>query len=199
MNKIQILIILLFISFILFILFHSYQLWKQNMSSCSCRKEGMTNINQELENVLSNITIIINTLSNMSNELNKLRDWLVVHNDTLDKKTVEFGMVNISGNLDNMSLELSKISDIASTYSGMMSNSFYRQTISKIANDLGNQSIIVKNASNDLMIWSEWLEQNNRLNEIPGKITHLETILSQLSIYLTSLANHLSTFSQNSL
>lgn len=154
-------------------------------------------MNQELQDILSQLTLMINVLSGMSNELNKLRDWLVVHNDTLDKKTVQFGMVNISGNLTNMSSELSKLSSKASTYSGVIENSLYRQAISKIANDLGNQSIVIQNASNDLMVWSQWLEQNNRLNELPGNITRLETTLSQLSIYLTGLANQLSVFSQS--
>jgi archaellum component FlaC len=153
-------------------------------------------MNQELKDIVSNITVIINTLNGMSNELNKLKDWLVVHNDTLDKKTVQYGMVNISGNLSNISSDISKLSNMANTYAGVVANSFYRQAITKIANDLGNQSIIIQNASNDLMIWSDWLEQNNRLNELPGNITRLEKTLSQLSIYLTGLANQLNTFSQ---
>jgi regulator of replication initiation timing len=192
-HKIGFLIFILIVSFI-FIL--SYQSWKQNVSSCSCRKEGMSVMNQQLQEVLSHITGMINVLNGMSNELNKLRDWLVVHNDTLDKKTVQFAMVNISGNLANMSSELSAISSTANTYSGVIENAFYRQAISKIANDLGNQSIVIQNASNDLMVWSQWLEQNNHLNELPGNLTRTETTLSQLSIYLTGLANQLNAFSQ---
>jgi hypothetical protein len=199
MKSIHKIAIIVFILIVVFILILSYQTWKQNASSCSCsKKEGMTVMNQELQEFLSHITVMINVLSGMSNELNKLRDWLVVHNDTLDKKTVQFGMVNISGNLANMSSELSKLSSTANTYAGVMENMLYRQIISKIANDLGNQSVVVQNASNDLMVWSEWLEQNNRLNELPGNLTRLETSLNQLSIYLTGLANQLNAFSQNS-
>jgi hypothetical protein len=197
MKNIHKIAIWIFILVVILILIFSYQTWKQNASSCSCRKkEGMTIINQELQEILSHITVMINVLSGMSNELNKLRDWLVVHNDTLDKKTVQFGMVNISGNLANMSAELSKLSSTANTYAGVMENILYRQMISKIANDLGNQSVVVQNASNDLMIWSDWLEQDNRLNELPGNLTRLQTSLTQISIYLTGLANQMSTFSQ---
>lgn len=197
MNKMRILFFV-FLLVVLFIVILSYQTWKQNASSCSCnKKEGMTAMNQNIQDILSNITDMINVLNNISNEINKLRDWLVVHNDTLDKKTVQFGMVNISGNLANMSLELSKLSSLANTYSGVITVSFYRQAISKIANDLGNKSIILQNASNDLMVWSDWLEQNNNLNEIPSKMTHLQTTLNQLSTYLTVLANQLNMYSQN--
>lgn len=197
MNQLSVLLFV-FLLFVIFLLILSYQTWKQNASSCSCnRKEGMSPMNQELQDVLSHITVMINVLSNMSNELNKLRDWLVVHNDTLDKKTVQFAMVNLSGNLTNMSSELSAISSTANTYAGLMENSLYRQAISKISNDLGNQSVVLQNASNDLMVWSQWLEQNNRLNELPGNLTRTETTLNQLSIYLTGLANQLSMVSQS--
>ena len=44
------------------------------------------NIVKWFYNNKANLTIItINVLNNISNEINKLRDWLVVHNDTLDK------------------------------------------------------------------------------------------------------------------
>ena len=139
---------------------------------------------------------MVNVLHSMTNELNKLRDWLVVNNDTLDRKTVQFAMVNLSGNLNNMSSDLSKLSSVASTYSEIIQNIIYRQMVSKVANDLGNQSTVVQNAANDLMIWSQWVEQNNRLNEIPGKMSKMETSLSQLAIYLTTLANRLNTITQ---
>ena len=197
MNKTRLLLFVFLLAVVLLV-FLSYQTWKQDAPSCSCnKKEGMTVMNQQLQDIISHITVMINVLNGMVNELNKLRDWLVVHNDTLDKKTVQFGMVNISGNLANMATELSKLSDISSTYSGVISNAFYRQTVSKIANDLGNKSIIIQNASNDLMIWSDWLEQNNNLNEIPPKITQLQNTLSELSTYLTILANQLNMFSQS--
>jgi hypothetical protein len=155
----------------------------------------MTSKQEEIQQVIAQMTNIINELHNMSNELNTLRDWFVVHNDTLDKKTVMFGMVNLSGNLSNMSSELNKLSTVVQSYASILGNSFYTQHLTKIANDLGNQSLLVSNASNDLMIWSQWVEQNNRLNEIPGKMTHLETELSQISIYFTNLTNQLATFS----
>ena len=189
-------LILVFVLLTTFVCILSYQTWKQNLASCACKKEGMTSITQDSNTVLNNITIMVNVLHSMTNELNKLRDWLVVNNDTLDRKTVQFAMVNLSGNLNNMSSDLSKLSSVASTYSEIIQNIIYRQMVSKVANDLGNQSTVVQNAANDLMIWSQWVEQNNRLNEIPGKMSKMETSLSQLAIYLTTLANRLNTITQ---
>jgi len=191
MNKI---IVILFILSITIILCAAYQSWKQNEKKCSCRKaqvEGMTTKDMTSE-ILARMTNNINTLNGMSNELNKIKDWLTVHNDTLDKKTAIFSMVNISGNLANMSSEIAHISDTANTYSQTVGNTLYQQMISKVANDLGNQSITLRNASNDLMIWSEWIEQNNRMNEIPLKLAELESRLSEISIYFTNLSNQFS-------
>jgi hypothetical protein len=74
-----------FILILIFILILSYQTWKQNITSCSCSKgkegktvkmgkEGMSIMNQELKDIVSKVTVIINTLNGMSNELNKLKD-----------------------------------------------------------------------------------------------------------------------------
>lgn len=190
MNKI---IVLLCILSIIIILCIAYQSWIQNAKNCSCRKakvEGMTTKDMTSE-IIARMTNIINTLNAMSNELNKIKDWLTVHNDTLDKKTVIFQLVNISGNLTNMSSEISHISDAAYTYSQTVGNSMVQQMISKVSNDLGNQSLVLRNASNDLMIWSEWIEQNNRLNEIPVNLAKIQTLLSEIAVYFTNLSNQL--------
>jgi hypothetical protein len=195
MNKI---IVILCILSIIILLCIAYQSWKQNEKNCSCRKaqvEGMSTKDMTSE-ILARMTNIINTLNGMSNELNKIKEWLTVHNDTLDKKTVIFQLVNLSGNLANMSSEISHISDAAYTYSQTIGNSMVQQMISNVANDLGNQSIILRNASNDLMIWSEWIEQNNRLNEIPLKLAELESKLSEIAVYFTNLSNQFSLLMQ---
>jgi len=193
MNKI---IVILFILSIIIILCIAYQSWKQNEKKCSCSRkgtytEGMTNIDMTTE-ILSRMTNIINTLNGMSNELNKIKVWLTIHNDTLDKKTAIFQLVNLSGNLANMSSEIAHISDAANTYSQTIGNTLIQQMISKVANDLGNQSITLRNASNDLMNWSEWIEQNNRMNEIPLKLAELESKLSEIAVYFTNLSNQFS-------
>ena len=127
MNKI---IVILFILSIIIILCAAYQSWKQNEKKCSCR-EGMTTKDMTTE-IMSRMTNIINTLNGMSNELNKIKDWLTVHNDTLDKKTAIFQLVNLSGNLANMSSEIAHISDAANTYSQTIGNTLYQQMISKL-------------------------------------------------------------------
>ena len=195
MNKI---IVILFILSIILVVCAAYQSWKQNEKNCSCRKaqvEGMTTKDMTTE-IIARMSNIINTLNGMSNELNKIKDWLTVHNDTLDKKTAIFGMVNLSGNLANMSAEIAQISDAASTYSQTVGNTLYQQMISKVANDLGNQTVTLRNASNDLMIWSEWVEQNNRMNEIPLKLADLQSKLSEIAVYFTNLSNQFSLVAQ---
>jgi anion-transporting ArsA/GET3 family ATPase len=141
--------------------------------------------------ILARMTNIMNTLNAMSNELNKIKDWLTAQNDTLDKKTASFQLVNISGNLANMSSEIAHISDAAYTYSQTIGNTMVQQMISKVTNDLGNQSIILRNASNNLMIWSDRIEQNNRLNEIPVHLAELQSKLSEIAVYFTNLSNQL--------
>ena len=202
MNKI---IVILFILSIILVVCAAYQSWKQNEENCSCRRkdkseseEGMTNMDMTTE-IIARMSNIINTLNGMSNELNKIKDWLTVHNDTLDKKTAIFGMVNLSGNLANMSAEIAQISDAASTYSQTIGNTLYQQMISKVANDLGNQSVTLRNASNDLMIWSEWVEQNNRMNEIPLKLADLQSRLSEIAVYFTNLSNQFSLVAQTNI
>ena len=95
-----------------------------------------------------------------------------------------------------MSAEIAQISDAASTYSQTVGNTLYQQMISKVANDLGNQTVTLRNASNDLMIWSEWVEQNNRMNEIPLKLADLQSKLSEIAVYFTNLSNQFSLVAQ---
>ena len=182
-----------------------FLLWNDNKYSCchtnNCKHKNKDNMQgfqtNDLEEITTKLIHIMNTLNGMANELNQLKDWMVVQNDTLDRKTVVIGLVNLSGNLSILSTEINQLSSNAITYAGITVNPFYRQALSKIANDLGNQSIMLKNASTDLMSYSQWLEKEENMNEIPGHITRIQSNLSQLSIYLTQLTNQLTTTYQS--
>ena len=185
-SMVWIVFLTIFVFIIMFIVFVTLFTIQNNKGRCNC--EGFeTSTGDAKQIIVSNITNMTNTLHNMANEIIKIREWLVVHNDTMNREASVGLMTNMSGNLNNMSSEISKLSALASTYAATTGNSFVAQYINTVANDLGNQSISLNTASNNMMVWAGWVQQFNRMNDIPGLLTATERDLRQLAVYLTML------------